>query len=101
MFTGLVEALGRVEAVAEEGAGRRLSLAWPAPGPGPDEPLELGESVAVNGCCLTVVAESGGKFEVQAGPETLVRTNLGSLRPGQPVNLERAMRAGDRLGGHF
>jgi riboflavin synthase len=97
VFTGLVEVLGRVERVVEEGAGRRLVLAWPGlPGP-----LVLGESVAVNGCCLTVVAAEGERFDVQAGPETLLRTNLGGLAAGQPVNLERSLRVGDRLGGHF
>ncbi len=97
MFTGLVEALGRVDEVAEEGPGRRFRLAWP----GLPEPLTLGESVAVNGCCLTVVAAEGATFDVQAGPETLARTNLGAKAPGDPVNLERSLRVGDRLGGHF
>ena len=74
MFTGLVEALGRVDRVVEEGSGRRFTLSWPAL----PEPLALGESVAVNGCCLTVVATGRrDRFDVQAGPETLVRTNLG------------------------
>src|SRR3954451_8858645 len=102
MFTGLVEALGRVERVFDEGPGRRLTLTWPGLGAAGD-PLALGESVAVNGCCLTVIgAEPGGdRFEVQAGPETLLRTNLGGKAAGDPVNLERALRAGDRLGGHF
>jgi riboflavin synthase len=102
MFTGLVQALGRVEQVRDENAGRRLTLAWPGLGASGD-PLALGESVAVNGCCLTVVeAEPGGdRFVVQAGPETLLRTNLGGKAAGDPVNLERALRAGDRLGGHF
>src|SRR5690242_18847691 len=97
MFTGLVEALGRVERVEDEGAGRRLTIAWPAL----DEPLALGESVAVNGCCLTVVSRDGPRFDVQAGPETLLRTNLGRRAPGDLVNLERALRVGDRLGGHI
>ncbi len=97
MFTGLVEALGRVERVAEEGPGRRLSLRWP----GLREALTIGESVAVNGCCLTVVAVDGETFDVQAGPETLLRTNLGGLAAGGAVNLERSLRVGDRLGGHF
>ena len=97
MFTGLVEALGRIERVVEEGAGRRLVVAWP----GSTEALALGESVAVNGCCLTVVVAEPGRFEVQAGPETLDRTNLGTKRAGDPVNLERSLRVGDRLGGHF
>lgn len=102
MFTGLVEALGRVERVVEESAGRRLRLVWPGL-TGSGDPLALGESVAVNGCCLTVVATdaSGDGFEVQAGPETLARTNLGSASEGDPVNLERALRVGDRFGGHF
>jgi riboflavin synthase len=102
MFTGLVEALGRVEGVVEESAGRRLRLVWPGLAASGDA-LALGESVAVNGCCLTVVAKdpSGDEFEVQAGPETLLRTNLGSASAGDPVNLERALRVGDRFGGHF
>jgi riboflavin synthase len=97
MFTGLVECLGRVDRVDEEGAGRRLTITWP----GLDAPLAIGESVAVNGCCLTVVAASGESFELQAGPETLARTNLGEKRAGDVVNLERSLRVGDRLGGHF
>jgi riboflavin synthase len=104
MFTGLVEALGRVVQVVEEGPGRRLTLAWPDQSEASAGPpaLVLGESVAINGCCLTVVATSeSSAFDVQAGPETLLRTNLGDLGAGDPVNLERALRLGDRLGGHF
>jgi len=97
LFTGLVEALGRVEQVVDEGSGRRFRVRWPAL----DGPLTLGESIAVNGCCLTVVAFEGDTFEVQAGPETLARTNLGAKVAGDPVNLERSLRVGDRLGGHF
>jgi riboflavin synthase len=97
VFTGLVEVLGRVERVDEEGPGRRLALAWP----GLDAPLAIGESVAVNGCCLTVVAAEGERFDVQAGPETLLRTNLGAKAAGDLVNFERSLRVGDRLGGHF
>jgi riboflavin synthase len=101
MFTGLVEALGQVERIVVENAGKRLTLAWPGLSAG--DPLLLGESVAVNGCCLTVVEAEpgGGRFDVQAGPETLLRTNLGDKVAGDPVNLERALRVGDRLGGHF
>jgi len=99
VFTGLVEGLGLIERTEPEGSGRRLMIAWPDPPA--KEPLELGESVAVNGCCLTVVAADGRRFEVQAGPETLARTNLGGRRAGDRVNLERALRVGDRLGGHF
>jgi|SRR5579864_5001797 len=97
MFTGLVQALGRVERVTEEGAGRAMTLTWPAL----DEPLAVGESVAVNGCCLTIVRKEEARFTVQLGPETLARTNLGVQAQGSVVNLERALRASDRLGGHF
>ncbi len=99
MFTGLVEALGQVERVEPEGAGSRFAIRWQALAA--DDPLRLGESIAINGCCLTVVAASADRFEVQAGPETLLRTNLGARRVGDRVNLERALRVGDRLGGHF
>ena len=97
MFTGLVETLGRVERVIDENSGRRFFLSWS----GLTEPLAIGESVAVNGCCLTVVAASNERFELQAGPETLDRTNLGDRQAGDRVNLERSLRVGDRLGGHF
>jgi riboflavin synthase len=97
MFTGLVECLGRVEGVTVEGAGLRLTIAWPGLGAA----MTIGESVAVNGCCLTVVAAEGDRFELQAGPETILRTNLGGARTGDAVNLERSLRVGDRLGGHF
>ena len=97
MFTGLVEVLGRVDRVDEAGSGRRFRLVWPDF----SESLTLGESVAVNGCCLTVVAAEGDWFDVQLGPETLHRTNLGSKTVADPVNLERSLRVGDRLGGHF
>lgn len=97
MFTGLVEVLGRVDQAIVEDAGKRLVLTWP----GLSEPLAIGASVAVNGCCLTVVACEGEHFEVQAGPETLHRTNLGTKDQGDRVNLERPLRVGDRLGGHF
>lgn len=63
--------------------------------------LELGESVAVDGCCLTVTETRGGEFTVLAGAETLRRTTAGALRPQSVVNLERALRMGDRLGGHM
>lgn len=97
MFTGLVQSVGRVTEAATEAAGRRFVIA----GPGLGEPFALGESIAVNGCCLTIVAVAGERFAVEAGPETLARTNLGDLAAGGRVNLERALRAGDRLGGHF
>jgi riboflavin synthase len=97
LFTGLVETLGRVDRIDDEGPGRRFRLSWPEFA----DSFTLGESIAVNGCCLTVVLSEGITFDVQAGPETLLRTNLGSKRVGDPVNLERSLRVGDRLGGHF
>lgn len=99
MFTGLVQALGRIVAVVPEGQGIRLAIAWD--GLPEDDPIEIGESIAVNGCCLTAVAVDGARFEVQAGPETLLRTNLGRCRAEGRVNLERSLMVGDRLGGHF
>jgi riboflavin synthase len=99
VFTGLVQTLGRIERVEREDAGMRFAITWD--GLPEDDPLELGESIAVNGCCLTVVAAGSGRFEVQAGPETLARTNLGDRTAGDRVNLERALKVGDRLGGHF
>jgi riboflavin synthase len=99
VFTGLVEGLGRLEHIAVENGGRRLTIVWP--GLSALESLELGESVAVSGCCLTVTAAAGETFQVQAGPETLDRTNLGSKSAGDRVNLERALKVGARLGGHF
>jgi len=98
MFTGLVEGLGAISEAALNGPGKRLVIVPPAallPG------TAIGQSVAINGCCLTVIAAEAGCWTFEAGPETLARTNLGSLRPGDRVNLERALTANARLGGHF
>ena len=73
-----------MDRVEDEGSGRRFRLNWP----GLTDVLTIGESVAVNGCCLTVVSTEGTTFDVQAGPETLLRTNLGTKSVGDPVNLE-------------
>jgi riboflavin synthase len=97
MFTGLVEALGAVDHLAEVGAARELTIREPALA----SELAIGESVAVNGACLTAVARDAQTFRFQVGPETLLRTNLGELAAGDRVNLERALRVGDRLGGHL
>ena len=97
MFTGLVEALGTVRDVREDGAGRILRVEEPTI----VSDLPLGASVAVNGVCLTVVECQQNIFVFQAGPETLRCTNLGELRAGERVNLERSLRVGDRLGGHI
>jgi riboflavin synthase len=97
MFTGLVEALGTVRRVEATGAGKDLLIAEPALA----QELAVGDSVAINGACLTVVERDSETCRFQAGPETLRLTNLGELRPGDRVNLERALRLGDRLGGHL
>lgn len=98
MFTGLIQALGTVRAAEDDGhGGRTLRIAEAALAP----KLDLGASVAVNGACLTVTAREGDSFSFQAGPETLAKTTLGALAPGDRVNLEPALRAGDPIGGHF
>lgn len=99
MFTGLIEDVGTVER-AEPGEDAVVLVI--APERLPVGELVAGESVAVDGTCLTVTGTDGGCFTALAGTETLRRTTLGAARPGQTrVNLERAMRAGDRLGGHL
>ena len=101
MFTGIVDAVGRVaKATRETGNGKRaegLALTIQSPYRG----VKKGESIAVNGACLTVEKVVKGTFTVHAIATTLDRTLIGDWRKGQPVNLERALRAGDRLGGHF
>jgi len=96
MFTGLIESVGTVSRTENTGAGRRLMVLDPMA-----RELAIGESVAVNGACLTVVGIDGDEFTFEVGPETLLRTNLGALANGDRVNLERSLRVGDRLGGHF
>src|SRR5207247_11215273 len=97
MFTGLIETLGTiVRRTPDGGGGAHLTIACPFAAD-----LALGESVAVNGACLTVVEHTPDDFHVQLGPETLDRTCLGALEPGHRVNLARSLRAGDRLGGHI
>jgi riboflavin synthase len=95
MFTGLVDDVGVVERVERTDAGRTLRIASRYTG------LAIGESIAVNGACLTVLAIGEGWFEVAAVVTTLERTTIGSWSTGRRVNLERAMRLGDRLGGHL
>ena len=96
MFTGLVEAMGTVRSLDKRGNGARLTLETPLA-----EQLRLGESLAVNGCCLTVVEAENGAAGFDLLNETLERTNLVSLASGARVNLERALRADGRFGGHF
>ncbi len=101
MFTGLVEGLGRVAAVVPETAGIRLTIVPPALMVNPADPCQVGDSVAINGCCLTIIAIDAVGWSFQAGTETLSKTNLGRLQVGDPVNLERALLVSARLGGHF
>ena len=97
MFTGLVEEGGRIREVRPGEGGARLAVAARAVLDG----LALGDSVAVNGACLTAVEIDEGGFAVDCVAETLRRTTLGGLAAGDPVNLERPMRLGDRLDGHL
>ena len=97
MFTGLVETIGIIESVRPEGPGVRLQVR--AGEVAAD--ASLGDSIAINGCCLTVVEQNEEVLGFDAGSETLSRTNLGKLVPGSRVNLERSLKVGDRLGGHY
>ncbi len=97
MFTGIIKALGTVADIAVTADGANLSIAAPDIA----ESLTLGESVAVNGTCLTVATVNPPTFNFQLTPETLSRTSLGDLAVGDRVNLEPALRVGDSLGGHM
>lgn len=95
LFTGLVEALGRVVAIDRSDAGARVRIETPLV-----SELRAGDSIAVNGVCLSAASLRNGAFAADAMNETLSRTSLGDLEPGAEVNLELPLRAGDRLGGH-
>ena len=98
MFTGLVEEKGTIASIENDGdAAKLISVTCNDV----HKDATIGASVAINGCCLTVVDIDGNELKFQAGNETLSRTNLGQLTSGQSVNLERALKAGDRLGGHY
>jgi riboflavin synthase len=96
MFTGLIEATGRLVERQATSGGLRLRIASALAGE-----LAAGDSLAVNGVCLTVVAVDAGEIHADVGPETIRVTTLGTLRSGIPVNLERPLRADGRFGGHF
>ena len=98
MFTGLIAGVGRLAARETRGGDARLLIEV---GTLPFDAVQLGESIAVNGCCLTVVEFDAGSFAVDASNETLALTTLGRLAIGAPLNLERAMLPTDRLGGHL
>ena len=93
MFTGIVEEVGNVAHVSPNSMAVEASTVMPG--------LKLGDSIAINGACLTVVECGPGRFAVDLAPETMRRTSLGTLESGGPVNLERALAAGDRMGGHI
>jgi riboflavin synthase len=97
MFTGIVEELGRVRRVEPREGGARIEIEATKV----LDDAEIGASIAVNGCCLTVVARGDDWWAADAVVETLDRTNLGALDAGDPVNLERPVRLTDRLGGHI
>ena len=96
MFTGLVEEVGTIRSVARVGEGARVTIAASTV----LGDVEMGASIAVNGCCLTVVEWGDDWWAADAVPETMDRTNLGGLAPGDPVNLERPLAANGRYGGH-
>ncbi|MCR5861322.1 riboflavin synthase [Flavobacterium sp. J372] len=96
MFTGIIETFGIIENIREEGDNRHFTLKSPI-----THELKIDQSVAHNGVCLTVVAIEGDTYTVTAIKETLSKTNLGQWKTGQKVNLERAMKLGDRLDGHI
>ncbi|MEF2155316.1 riboflavin synthase [Luteimonas sp. FXH3W] len=98
MFTGIIEGVGSVRRLEPVGGDLRLTVAV---GTLPFERVELGESIAVNGCCLTVIAFDHDSFDCDVSPETLRLTTLGTLAEGAPVNLERALLPTQRLGGHL
>jgi riboflavin synthase alpha subunit len=97
VFTGIVRERGRVVAAERNGSGLRLRVEAPETA----ATAVPGDSVAVDGCCLTVTSAADGELAFDAVPETIARTNLGRLGPGADVNLEPALRAGEPLGGHF
>jgi riboflavin synthase len=97
MFTGLIEEVGSLRRTVRQGEAMVLTVAAAKV----LEDVKLGDSIAVNGVCLTVISFGGDSFSVDVMPETYRHTNLSELQPGSPVNLERAMRAGDRFGGHI
>jgi riboflavin synthase len=97
MFTGLIEDTGRVTAIERRGAAAVLTLTSALP----VAEIAVGDSVAVNGVCLTVTAQPGSTLTFDVSPETMAGTTIARLRTGSAVNLERALRLGDRMGGHI
>ncbi|OYP36797.1 riboflavin synthase [Rhodopirellula sp. MGV] len=97
MFTGLVETMGTVVDLIDDPPGKRLRVESDLIA----SDVAMGDSICINGCCLTVIAIDGTKLDFEAGEETLSRTNLGELSAGGKVNLERSLEVGARMGGHY
>lgn len=95
MFTGLVHHFGTIQAVVPTSKGCRLTIQSQF------EDIDIGESIAIDGVCLTALEPKGGQFNVELSPETLAVTTFGNCMLGSAVNLERSLRVGDKLGGHF
>lgn len=97
MFTGIIEGIGKVKSLEKLKSSLRIWIEAPFS----LSKEKLGDSIALNGCCLTITGKKTKQFAADVSPETLSRTSLGFLKKGSPVNLERALRLGDRLGGHI
>lgn len=97
MFTGIIEETGEILSLSASGGGTRLTIEASVI----TQDTRIGDSVAINGCCLTVTDLDNGAISFDLLNETLLRTNLKDVQPGSPVNLERALAANGRLGGHF
>ncbi|MBX7150112.1 riboflavin synthase, partial [bacterium] len=97
MFTGLIEEIGEITSIEKIGDGLRLTIHAPVI----TSDVKVDDSIAINGCCLTATKVSGTDFTVEAVEETLKKTTLGLLKKGDQINLERAMKLSDRLGGHL
>src|SRR5690348_8498049 len=98
MFTGIIMAVGKVAALTPQGGDLRIAIDT---GKLPMDKANLGDSVCVSGCCLTVISKTAHGFEADASRETLNLTTLGDLKPGSPVNLETALTLATPLGGHL
>ena len=98
MFTGIIQTVGRIESLVQRGGAVRLAIVAPALD---TSDVQLGDSIAVSGPCLTAVALGAGRFEADISPETLAKTTLGGRQAGDRVNLEKALHLSDRLGGHL
>jgi len=100
MFTGIITAVGTVRSLTPLAEGETMRLVIATPWPDTAD-IPLGASIACSGCCLTVIERDADSFTVQASAETLAKTTLGSWQVGTPINLERALKIGDELGGHI